>query len=66
MFARLRFDRVIGRDHKQSDIDSRCACQHITNKPLMPRDINDSQAIFTQLQLGKSQIDRNATFFFFR
>ena len=65
MFAGLRFDRIVGCHDKKRNIDSRCPGKHIADESLVPRHIDDPQAIFTQLKLGKTELDRNTTFLFF-
>ena len=66
VLAGLRLDRFIGGNHEQHQIDSTHAGQHVLDEPLMPGDIDESQAQRrSQFEVRKPKIDRDAAPLFF-
>src|SRR5947209_887393 len=66
MLARLRHDRVVGRDDKKSDIDARGAGEHVFDEPLMAWHVYNAEPKFAQIKGGEADVDGDAARFFFR
>ena len=70
MFPRLRHDRFIRRDHKQHQVDPANAGQHVTDKSLVSRNIDESQPQVLaigrrQFHMREAKVDGDAPTFFF-
>src|SRR5579862_358957 len=70
MLACLWFDGLVGRDHKQNQIDSANPREHVTDKAFMSRDIHKSETqrisvSSWQLKMSKANINRDAAAFLF-
>ena len=66
MLFGLRLDAFFGGDDKEDSIDAACACEHIADKELVPRDIDEADAQRAMVsrrcvQRSESQIDGDAT-----
>ena len=61
MLSRLRFDRFIGRNHQQHEIETAGAREHVTHEPLVSRHINKTEANVAQLEKCKADIQGNAS-----
>ncbi len=64
MFASLRFDGIVGRHDQQGHVDARGAGQHVADEPLVPRHIDNAEAVVAQRQFREAQLDGDAAFFF--
>ncbi len=62
MLARLWHHRIIRRDDEHRQIEPRGASQHVANKFLMPRHVDQGELEVAQLERGESKIDRDAAF----
>src|SRR5580692_1878718 len=70
VFASLRLDRFVRRNHQQHQIDATNSSQHIADKALMPRNIDEPQpqSFATghgQLKIGEANVDGDPTALFF-
>src|SRR5262245_22251590 len=62
----LGHDAVIGGNGKKNQIDAVGAGEHIFDEPLVPRDIDNPRLrAVGKIEVGKSQINRNAALLFF-
>ena len=66
MLAGLRHHAFVGSDYQREQIDAVRTGQHVLDQPFMTGHVNKTQAQITQLEIGKAEVDRNATSFFFR
>ena len=66
MFACLGHDAVVARHDQQGDIDVRRPRDHLTNKALMPRHIDDAKSKLARIKVRESKIDGDSSGFFLR
>ena len=62
----LGHDRLIRGDDQHRHVDGRRAREHVTDKPLVPGDIDEVEPHVAKVQVRKAQVDRDASLFFFR
>ena len=60
MFPRLRHDRVIGRDDKHGQVESRCAGEHVADKPFVARHVDEREMKPIQFERRKANVDRDS------
>ena len=70
MFASLRLNPFIRRDHEQHQVDPAHARQHVAHKALVTGDVDETHANFAaigcgEFEMGKSNVDGDAAPFFF-
>jgi len=65
MLARLWLDRIVRGHDQHCQVHARRAGQHVAHKPLVSRHIDDPQPVLAQIQVGESQLDRDAPFLLF-
>ncbi|MPM81160.1 hypothetical protein SDC9_128212 [bioreactor metagenome] len=66
MFARLWHDSLIRGDDQNDDIKTAHSCQHILDKSLMTRDVDESGSSSTrQIKISKPNLDGDSTLLFF-
>ena len=66
MLARLRHDRVVRRDDQHGNVDARRTGDHVSNKTLVARNIDNPNLKITGLEMRKPEVNRNPAGFFFR
>src|SRR5262245_61172242 len=64
MLASLRHYRLIGRNHQHNQVQAMRAGQHILNEPLVPGDIDETDANVVDGQVGEADIDRDPALLF--
>ena len=62
----LGHHRVVGRDNQQRHVDSCRPGHHILHEPLVPWHIDNSQLAVAHLELGETDVDRQAPLLFLR
>lgn len=65
MFARLRLDRLVGRNDQQHQIDAAHPGQHVAHKPLVAGDVHKTNMQnlalrARQVHVGKAEINSDA------
>ena len=66
MLARLRHDGFIRGNHEHDEVDSANTGKHILHETLVPRNVNKPYGrVRIEREMGKAEIDRNATLFLF-
>ena len=70
VFASLRLDRFVGRDHQQHQIDPAHSRQHVAHEALVPGHIDEPEpqsvaAGHGQFKIGKADVDGDAAPLFF-
>ena len=66
MLARLRHHAFIRGDDQRDQIDPMRARQHVLHKALVSGHIDKANAHVTQIEIGKTNVDRNTSSLFFR
>ena len=64
VLARLRHDRVVGRDHQHRQVEPRSAGEHVANEPLVAGHVDQGKLILAELERRESQVDRDPALFF--
>src|SRR5215472_3662526 len=59
MLARLRLDRLIGRNRQQHQVDSRSAGQHVSDEALVPWHIHEAVAHAALFEKREAQVNRD-------
>ncbi len=65
VLARLRHDRVVGRDHQHGQVDTGGPGQHVLDKTLVAGNIDNAQPEGGQLQVSEANVNGDAAGFFF-
>ena len=65
MLSRLRHHRLVGGDHEHHEIDPADAGQHVLDKALVTRDIDEGDVQVIEHEVGKPEVDRDAAGFLF-
>ena len=56
----LRHHAIVGRHHKQNEVDTRGTGEHVAHEALVTRNIDEAKhAAVRGGQIGKAKIDRN-------
>ena len=66
VLARLRHHAFIRGDDQGDQIDPMRAGQHVLHKALVPGHIDKANLYVTQIEIGKTNVDRNTSSLFFR
>ena len=64
VLARLRHHRIVGRNHEQRGVDSRCTGHHRVNEAFMAREHRRRESRAVVVEMRESQLDRDAAAFF--
>ena len=66
MLARLRHHRIIRRHDQHGQINARGPGEHVLDKALVPRHVDDAKPEFAQVQDGKAYINGDSASFLLR
>ena len=66
VFAGLRHDAVVGRDHQQGEVDAGGAGEHVLDETLVAGHVHDADVVRGQIEAGEADVDGDAARLLFR